>query len=228
MAALQDAQPATQQPQLKDPSGLWRWFRPMVAAALVITIVLGAGNAGYLLLGVEISDETLWLDLVTGLAGLASLAVYLTCIVLTLRITHRMMRNVHAIGSRHAQISPRWAAGWYFIPFANLVMPARAVGQIWRGTFEAIGQEGKDSGVIGWWWGTWILGNIVSNIELRMTMQAGGFNPAGPLDQELMRSALSVGLAGSVLSALSCLFFLSVFGQLARAQTNLIRTSAFA
>ena len=44
---------------------------------------------------------------------------------------------------------------------------------------------------------------------------------------ELMRTSLMIGLPGAILGAVSCVFFLSVFGQLVRGQANLMHTSTF-
>ncbi len=40
---------------------------------------------------------------------------------------YRAHANVHALGFNELKFSPGWAVGWWFIPFFNLVQPARAM-----------------------------------------------------------------------------------------------------
>ena len=40
--------------------------------------------------------------------------------------------NVRALGANDLSISPGWSAGWFFVPFANLVKPFVAVREIWN------------------------------------------------------------------------------------------------
>ena len=45
----------------------------------------------------------------------------------------RANRNARAFGSSMS-ISPGWAAGWFFVPIANLWMPYQAMKEIWQGS----------------------------------------------------------------------------------------------
>src|SRR5262249_18210165 len=120
--------------------------------------------------------------------------------------------------------TPGWAVGWYFIPFANLVVPVRAVGQMWRGTFGQIG-EYKDSGVIGLWWAAWLVDNILGNIGRRMEMSSGGFS-GQVTNPELYQASLWVGLADAPLAVIAALLFMSVFGQLAKGQRTMLQSES--
>jgi len=46
--------------------------------------------------------------------------------------THRASRNLPALGGRGLRYTPAWAVGWFFIPFAHLVMPYFVAAEIWR------------------------------------------------------------------------------------------------
>lgn len=52
-------------------------------------------------------------------------------------------------------ISPGWHVGWWFIPIANIVMPAVALGQLYRASVEGPDRRWSDapfpSIVLGWW-----------------------------------------------------------------------------
>ena len=86
------------------------------------------------------------------------------------RFTYRTMRNLHTIRSPVAEISPVWSVGFYFIPFANLVMPANAMSQIYHGTYEAVGEKSRHASPIPLWWAAWLLqgipGAIPDNTEM--------------------------------------------------------------
>ncbi len=47
---------------------------------------------------------------------------------------HHASSNLEPLGSRLQSYSPGWAAGWFFIPFANLVMPYLVTREVWMGS----------------------------------------------------------------------------------------------
>jgi hypothetical protein len=74
----------------------------------------------------------------------------------------RANRNASSFGS-FMNISPGWAAGWFFIPFANLWMPYQAMREIWQGSDpdRAFPRRPRPvSGLIKWWWGMYLAHNI--------------------------------------------------------------------
>lgn len=217
---------------IRDPLPLYGWLRVFVVIyAVVVTILVGFNTGFYVISRGDpvyepISPTDMLITL--GFAGVAvlSLLIFAVCVVLTLRITFRMMKNLHTLGSPHVSISPGWAAGWYFIPFANLVMPVKAVGEIWRGTYDQLGTHKPPNGAIGRWWGCWIGGSICDSIAERLV--GGGWfgEPTFP-SQEALYAAMALWGVGTLLSVLACIFMLNVFGQLARGQQQMARTSAF-
>src|SRR5262249_51887134 len=109
---------------------------------------------------------------VLGLAasGVLYTIFFILCVFFTCRITYRMMKNLHELNASHVTISPTGAWGYYFIPFANLALPAKAVKEIWQGTFaELEGEPPREPrGAIGWWWSCWLLANFTENIAGRI------------------------------------------------------------
>jgi Domain of unknown function (DUF4328) len=88
---------------------------------------------------------------------------------------HRAARNLRALGRSGMKFSPAGCIGWYFVPFLNLVQPFKAMSELWRaseGDAESDGYGwwtmGTSTSMLGVWWGTWIVGNIISNISTRM------------------------------------------------------------
>ena len=45
---------------------------------------------------------------------------------------HRANRAARALGATGMEFTPGWAAGWFFVPFANLVMPYRVAVELWK------------------------------------------------------------------------------------------------
>lgn len=59
------------------------------------------------------------------------------------------------------RITPAWAVGSWFIPFANLVMPFRAIRELWKSSHGGPSWQHRSTWhVIGWWWAFWIAGNV--------------------------------------------------------------------
>jgi hypothetical protein len=115
-------------------------------------------------------------------------------------------------------ITPGWSIGWFFVPFANLVMAFRGVQETWQESHEFAGlNEDRDSPLLRWWWGLWLATNIVSNLGSFL-----GRNPSTARSEayfNLVSAALSVG-AGLVL--------IQLIRRLDRAQLLASRTSVFA
>jgi hypothetical protein len=213
-------------PRLTRP--VWSGLSILLGIALVVQLLLGVASSVELWSGVMTADsvELSPMVIVFGLASLALLAVWvltlLLCIVYTCRITFRMMKNLDALEAPGERMSPTMAVVWYFIPFANLYLPYRAVKQIWKGTFELSAEPEPDDGVVLIWWLLWIFSNITGNVALRMSMESGGMSEAGPHDVDLYIASIWVGLASTVLGVLGCWFMLKTFGPLSRTQDAII------
>jgi hypothetical protein len=91
---------------------------------------------------------------------------------------HRAHVNVrNAAGGRSGSLSftPAWGVGCWFVPFANLVLPYRAVAEIAResrpGSAPAShGSDRSTPAVIPAWWVAWILASIVGWVSAQVTI----------------------------------------------------------
>jgi hypothetical protein len=88
---------------------------------------------------------------------------------------HRAAKNLRGLGRHGMQFTPGWCVGWFYVPFANLVRPFRAVSELWRASTSDAESDGNgwsmmgsSTALLGLWWGTWIAGNLVSNISGRV------------------------------------------------------------
>lgn len=71
-------------------------------------------------------------------------------------------------------ISPGWAVGWYFVPFANLFKPLQAMKEIWLESNRAgTSYESRGSAILGWWWGLFV------DRDQRPAVHRSDHDPAG-------------------------------------------------
>ena len=65
------------------------------------------------------------------MAVYAQLAAQIVLIITFCFWIYHASSNAHATSRIGLVISPGWAVGWFFIPFANFVMPYQAMREIW-------------------------------------------------------------------------------------------------
>lgn len=138
------------------------------------------------------------IDLAITLVGIAQLVVFWVCAFLIARCTFRAMRNLYTINSKHAEMSPGWTVGWYFIPIASLFKPAEGMSQIVRGTKHAVGNSKVTRTGIPLWWTFWLLTNVTQTVASQIMRFSGG-----SIDSTTQITALSFDGASSLFGILS-------------------------
>lgn len=149
-----------------------------VAQLALPPVVLGAAEEG---------GEPLTLgDLFQFLVALATLFVFVALVVAFCLWLHRAAKNLRALGNKRVEHSPGWAVGSFFVPFANLVIPYKAVKEVWEKSDPSV-RTGDDlmfaapssSGPLLGWWIAWLVSNFLSNIAWRLqaksTLVTGDF-----------------------------------------------------
>ncbi len=125
-------------------------------------ILVGASAAGFAVLVIQGQlGPTVTIparDLVARLAILAialgSLFAYLGLLGAAVAVpmwTHRCYRNLVSLGGRR-QLTPAWAAGSWFIPVINLVLPWIVLQDLWVGS----GAPPRGRLLVGAWWVAWL------------------------------------------------------------------------
>ena len=101
---------------------------------------------------------------ITAVAVTGAIAVLVTAIVWFVW-EFRAHANLRAARLSGLQYSPGWAVGWWFVPFANLVMPFAAVRELWKAS------DSRDDWwktrtwpVVGWWWASYLLAGVVGTV----------------------------------------------------------------
>lgn len=99
-------------------------------------------------------------DTVITVGSLCLVAALIIAVIFNGRFIYLASRNAAAVNPDPNAIRPGWAVGWFFIPFANYVMPYRAMKETWT-RLQPYGQ------VPGWfivWWLSWVVMNIYDGI----------------------------------------------------------------
>ncbi len=171
-------------PRFRDTSGLAGAIR----IALLISIMLGLAflvanhrerqllqdiQSGALAGDAQIEAAAAASDALIGRIASLELLVLLALVVMIGRWIYLSAINARALGASDLQISPGWAVGWYFVPFANLVMPFRAMREIWLASHNPPSFRVQGSApLIGWWWAFWLLNGLIGNAYAQMTLRA--------------------------------------------------------
>ncbi|MEA2580780.1 MAG: hypothetical protein QOE83_1672 [Actinomycetota bacterium] len=141
----------------RSTESLGRWLRGLLIYSVsvgAITVVLDLRSAAKLH-GLERITPTLPITLIPpvappwftllGMVGTATTIVWLVW-------QHRSQTDLFAAGVQGLEFTPGWTVGWWFIPFANFVMPYRTMRELWRrsGAAEAEG-PGSERPLRIWW-----------------------------------------------------------------------------
>ncbi|HET6430690.1 DUF4328 domain-containing protein [Dyella sp.] len=142
-------------------------------------------------------------DYLQRVIALARLPLLLITFVLGGRWILRVARNARALGAKGMEVSAGWAVGWYFIPFANLVKPFRAMDEIWRASASAAQwQQLTTPALLRFWWGCWLAVAFVGNASMRLSLRAK------ELDELLL--ANTVGIVFELSDFALCVAFAAV------------------
>jgi hypothetical protein len=184
--------------------GLAKLERRAKAATIVLWVfvaVTALTAGGELLEAMGILDIEVDLDplaLAVGLTYLAYTLVFVVSIVLVGMWIHRAHANLREGGVAELEFTPGWAVGWYFIPFANLIMPYKAMRELWtasRGEHDFFG--GAAPSEVKAWWAAWIVGNILSAVGSRILQLGEG----GPSSVTVGNAVGAAGTMGVLIAA---------------------------
>jgi Domain of unknown function (DUF4328) len=155
------------------------------ARILKILLIVGAITtvlsvfAGGLSLGFPLSEDQELADNPVGaivvltefLLGLAELALYLATVIFFCVWLYRAYDNLRAFNQwPRLEHSPGWAVASFFVPFVNLVIPYRAVREVWQKSGpseEALLSAPNPPATFPVWWLFWLLASFTGNISMR-------------------------------------------------------------
>jgi hypothetical protein len=84
--------------------------------------------------------------------------VFIVTAVMWCRWQYGAQTIVDELTSEPLLFTPGWAVGWWFVPFANLVMPFRTLRELWKASHGGDSWEDiPTSAVISIWWLSWAM-----------------------------------------------------------------------
>lgn len=193
------------------------WSTTVLMACYILSMLLyGAGTAYQLTLlnevqaGQDIAQQTLEnSEVFMAAPACGGALVILAIMVVWCYWKAGANRNARAISGHDLEYTPRWAAGSYFVPIANLVWPYQAMLEIWKNSDPKI-----PTWPVGLWWTLWIVNGIVSRIEWRL-----GFG-AQTIDESI--TANQVGLLSAALAIVAAFAALTVVWKIQRMQEQAV------
>lgn len=132
----------------------FRIFMIVLALSTAVELITAAAFAGSIdLFGMNMQQ------LVFGGAIVAIIRAinFILLAVFFIMWQRRAYHNLHKAGSRNLRYSEGWAAGAWWIPLGNLVMPYQIIRDIWNVTQNVFRRQGEDfereqDNITGWWW----------------------------------------------------------------------------
>jgi len=112
-------------------------------------------------------------------------------------------------GSQQMSMSPSWAVGFHFIPFANLWKPLEGMQQAWRVSFS----DDSGRGLLMLWWLPWVGSTVIGAVSV---MRSG----AGTYEGNAADHMVYAGEMG--LTLLSAIALSEVVRRLTKRQTEII------
>ena len=154
-------------------------------------------------------DEANDNDMRQATIAIAQLVIFIVTIIVFVVWFRRMYRNLPALGARGLRFTPGWAVGGWFVPFLNWVRPVQIMNDIWKAS-DPDSVEQPDTTwpsrpvtpLIGFWWASWILANLVGQYSFRVTTDTTDL-------EELQRVSIAL-IAADITSAVSTLFAMAV------------------
>ena len=138
----------------------------MTAGTLILTLFFPGVLADPDVASVDDAASVLVL-VATGLAGVGMLGAMLLALPFWLAWHYQAGRNLEVLGREDLAHGPVGHAGWWFVPFANLIMPYRCMQELYIRS-----QPGDEMApppeLFSIWWGCWLGSNIASNLSNRL------------------------------------------------------------
>lgn len=116
--------------------------------------------------------------------------IYLATVVCFCVWLHRAYSNLRAFSTwSRFDFSPGWAVGSFFVPFINLIVPYRAVKEVWVKSWpsdEVLLSAPNTPATFPLWWTFWLLAVFGNKISWRLS-----FNPNVPVSTSTVVSILA-------------------------------------
>jgi uncharacterized protein DUF4328/zinc ribbon protein len=172
--------------QYRSTVGLSKWVVGLLGAVAVIAVIAIGFRFSQLSLLTRLRDQGLG-SVSFSEAQAADdrvMAIYVTlfvvllaCVIVWCVWQHRANGNLRALGAANLRFSPGWSVGWWFVPFANIVMPFLAVRELWKASDPEGGSVGwqmvKTGPLLPIWWALWLGWSALMSVASTISGNAG-------------------------------------------------------
>ncbi len=153
-----------------------------ITFAFLVVDVLGTYYQYSLLLEIDrggnYSDETIRKnDLFQQVWGILGILVTITTATVFIQWFRRAYYNLHVL-MNNLSFSEGWAAGFWFIPVANLFQPYKIMKELYTASLRLISNHREDGDrnyprtLLICWWLLWVIGSITGNLAARKSWKA--------------------------------------------------------
>lgn len=165
--------------------------------------------------GFEDNPVTVVLALLTLALAVVQIVVFVTTVVVFLMWLYRVHENLAAFGvpRNQMQYSSAWAVGSFFIPIANLIIPYRAIREVWEKSvpnYTTMFSTPSPPGYFPAWWGFWIVSNIADQLYFRLSWREAAATDTIEI----------IGVVGGVLGIVAALLAVQVVREIQRQQVE--------
>jgi uncharacterized protein DUF4328 len=182
----------------------------LVDLALVINCFITIGAMNRIMAGQTVDQASLEaIDQRARILGGGGVVLFLATVVLFCLLMPRANRNARSFGMP-MEITPGWAAGYYFVPFLCLWKPYQAMKEIWVGSATGPNPDLSVPGLLPLWWGAFLLQAFIGNISFQFIGQAN--TPQGLVTNS------TVQIVGSIATIVGAVLAVAVIRQLATRQ----------
>lgn len=116
----------------------------------------------------DVYSEAIALESNANTLMITSIGALVLCAIAYSVFVYTAAWNIDQSHASGCEFTPGWAAGWSFVPFANLFMPYKVMKQIWIASHDPARGAAVAPGFLVLWWLSYIIGNLVSNITDRI------------------------------------------------------------
>ena len=157
-------------------------------------------------------------DIRVGIISLLYSILLFLSIILIGRWLYVSAKNNHLYEVKNLKFKPGWAIGWYFIPFANLIMPYRSMKETYKASFKRDDWESISVPYdIPIWWITWLITNILFNVSSRIY-----FSAINNLSYENLKFVLYIDISGDIFLIVNAIFLIRIVRVISFNQRDLI------
>lgn len=207
------------------PTAALRWRARLLVAALALHIVWTVLALGYAALTFTDNGSTMgdaWgaALVLNFFAVLPTIALVLLAAALWVWRAHANLRD---LGLAELVYAPTWAAASWFVPMINLVVPPRAMRELWRRSAgeDPSGTQKPVAAINGWQW--CLIGGAVLEALFVVSAFLASVPGARVLSSPFVASI--IGALGTALLLISSGFLLAIVRRITRRQQALFETA---